>query len=110
MTKEIEAKTLYFRSSEDVGKMKVAYVWTIVKTALIAVGMLGVMITFDSSPEFNELVASMVLQLAVNGFFIYGLSKIRRGEWRNKTAFGVCELLFSSIVAGILMLCCKKDV
>jgi len=37
------------------------------------------------------------------------LYKVYQGQKPNTTAFGVCELLFVSLVAGILLLVSKKD-
>lgn len=34
---------------------------------------------------------------------------IYKGTKKNTVAFGVCTLLFVSLVAGILLLCAKKD-
>ena len=76
---------------------------------LMIIAMLGAAMSPTTSPELQRYTMGLLVSIAVAAFFTGATYKIKQGDWRNSVAFGVCDLLFSSLVAGIVMLCCGKD-
>lgn len=75
----------------------------------------------SSTDETLRLIAFIlsVITTVVSGFAILPLAwmipmtvhmwGIYKGKKQNTVAFGVCTLIFCNIIAGILLLCSKKD-
>ena len=109
MSEEIETRRCYPRNEAQASKMKFAFFWTLVKLVIMVGIFLGGLFAPIVTVESMYYTYQLLLPICVSGFFLFGTYKIWHGDWRNRTAFGVCDLLFGSFVAGIVLLCCEKD-
>ena len=114
MQKKASLEAKYQRAESDQKRMKVAFWWCAVKAILIFVvffcllGQFGPLATKPTIiPVEGVIVFCLVALGATVSEFILEISK---GNEKSTTGFGVFVLLFYSIIAGILMLSCSKDV
>ena len=110
MSEEIEVRHCYFRDAKDQKKMTFAFWWSVFKLALMIIVMLGAAVSPVTTVVLQRYTIGLLVSIAISAFFTVGIYKIKKGDWRNSVAFGVCDLLFSSLVTGILLLTCRKDV
>ena len=82
------APTLYFVSETDKNLRLAAFVLSVI--ACVGIGWLIVPLAWT-------------IPMTVHTYKIY------KGQKPNTVAFGVCELLFVGLIAGVLLLCTHKD-